>query len=648
MKLKIIYGKAGSGKSQYCFNKIAEQIKQGENITIITPEQFSFTAEKKLMEAIDAEAVINAEVVTFNRMAYRVLQEIGRKNEVDLSKCGIAMLLYSILNKEKKKFQFLGKTDENVDIAVTAIKELKQHAISTDKIKEQIENTQDKYLKAKLEDIQIIYDAFENQIKGKYIDETDLLTFLAQNIGNTEMLKNQIIYIDEFAGYTAQEYEIIKQIIKIAKEVNITICTDELKMSSNISTDIFYSNKLTVSKLQKLADEIGCEIEEIRQNKGYRFKNEELAHIEENIYSIPYEKYNKEPENIELFLAKNEYTEIENIAKHIVKLTKEEGYRYKDIGIITKNIENYASLARAIFRKYDIPVFIDENRDLNQNILIQFVISIFEVWNKNFSYDSMFNYIKTGFLDIDKYDLFKLENYCIKWGIKQNKWKQDFIYGKNEPEELQRINEIRRQIVEPLVELKQKIDENRTAQNITKLLYEFLISQKIDKKMQEKIEELDKLNLIDLENEYKNSFKVLVDVFDEIVLIFQDDKMTLEQYAQILRIGFKNSGLSKIPGTQDEVIMGDVERSRSHKIKALFIVGLNDGVIPAVHKDEGFLNDEDRLYLKEQGIELAKGTLENLYEENFNIYKAFTTAEEKLFLSYNSANGEGKSLRLLI
>ena len=645
MKLKLIYGRAGVGKSQYCFNQVAKYIEEKENITVITPEQFSFTAEKKLMDAINSQAVLNAEVVTFNRMAYRVMQEIGRNNKIDISKSGMAMLVYSILNKEKKNMRFLGKSDENIDIAITAIKELKQHAITVDMLEKEILNSQNSFLRSKLNDINIIYKGFENQIKGKYIDETDLLTFLAQNITKTEILKNQIIYIDEFAGYTEQEYEIIKQILKVAKEVNITVCTDELESNKNISNDIFYSNKITVRKLIEKAKGIGAEIEEINLNDSYRFKNNELIHIEKNIYNMPYERFKEVPQNVKVFLAKNEYSEIENVAKQIVILTKKHGYRYKDIGIITRNIETYSSLARAIFKKYEIPVFIDENRDLNQNILIQYILSIFDIWNKNFSYESVFNYIKTGFLNIDEYDIFRLENYCVKYGINYNKWKKDFVYYNENEEEINNLNEIRKEIIEPIIKLKKKIDENRTAENITKLLYSFLIEQKIDYRLKEKIEMLEKLDLIDLQNEYKNSFKVLVNILDEIVMIFKDDQMTLEQYAQILKIGFKNSGLNKIPGTQDQVIMGDIERSRSHKIKALFIIGINDGIFPSVQREEGFLNDEDREYLKLQGIELAKGTTENLYEENFNIYKAFTTAEEKLYLSYDSANSDGKSLR---
>ena len=648
MSFRIVYGRAGTGKSEYCYREIVQKIKEENKILIITPEQFSFTAEKKLMDAIDTQAVLNAEVVTLSRMAYRVINEIGGKTETNLSKCGKAMLIYSILNNNKKELKFLGKTDENVDMLDTAITEFKKHGISIEQLSEEIDKQDDIYLKNKLKDLSIVYNGFEEQLSGKYIDETDLLTILAENIENTDMFKDALIYIDEFAGFTSQEYQIIEKLVQIAKQVTITICTDELHDIKNPDTDIFYSNQVTVNKLLEVAQNCNVKIEEIKLENTYRFKSIELKHLEQNLYNNKPTKYNKQLKNMQLFLAKNQYSEIEEVAKNIFKLVRDEGYRYRDISIITKNIATYSSLARAIFDKYNIPIFIDENRDLNQNIVIQYVLSILEIFIKNWSYEAVFNYIKTGFSNIDDDDIFKLEKYCLKWGIKQNKWKKEFAYGNYEEKdkaEIERLEQIRKDLVNPLMNLKHKIDENKTVRGISKAIYEFLVEQQIFEKVQEKIEELNIIGQVDLANEYENSLQNIIEILDEIVLVFDEDKITIDKYNQILKIGFKNSSLTKIPGTQDQVIMGDVDRSRSHKVKAIFIIGLNDGEFPSVRKDEGFLNDSDRDILKQGGIELAKGTIDKLYEDNFNIYKAFTTAEEKLYLLYSSSDMQGKALR---
>ena len=649
MGLRIIYGKTGTGKSSLCFSEIAKLIEKEENIYYITPEQFSFTAEKNLMGFLNEKAVMNAEVITFSRMANRALNEIGGSNKTNLSKCGKAMLIYAILLKHQNDFQFLGKSDENIEIGMQSITEFKKHGITLDILDKEIENLEDKYLKTKLEDIRFIYQSYEEQISENYIEETDLLDFLAKNIENLSWIKNSIIYIDEFSGYTAQEYEIIKQFIKYAKQVNITICIDNLERDTNPDIDVFYSNKQTLKKLIRMIDENHFKLEEpINLEKQYRLKSEELQVLSQNLINAKSTKYVKDVENIHLFLSKNRYSEIENVAKTICKMVRKNNLRYKDIAIITKNIDMYSSLVRSIFAKYDIPVFIDEKRDLNQNIIVQYVLSIFEIFTNNYTNEAMFNYIKLGFLDIEDDEIFRLENYCTKWGIKRNKWKEDFKYemeNASKKQEIERLNEIRKQIIEPLMNLKKNIDKEKTAINITKQIYTFLQEQHIEEKISKKIKWLEENGFIDLANEYIESYNIILKVLDEIVLVFQEDKMRIDIYSKILKIGLKNSELGKIPATQDQVTLGDVDRTRSHKVEVVFVIGLNDGVFPSVNKDEGFLNDTDREQLKSDGVELANGTLENLYEENFNIYKVLTTAEQEMYLSYASSDGEGKALR---
>ncbi|MBQ3414765.1 MAG: exodeoxyribonuclease V subunit gamma [Clostridia bacterium] len=647
MGLRIIYGRAGTGKSSYCFSEISNIINNEKKIFVITPEQFSFTAEKKLMEICGKKAVINVEVITLSRMAYRVLNEIGGNSKKSLSKCGKSMIIYSILNAHKKDFKFLGKSDENIDLAMRAVTEFKKHGITYEDLDNEIENLNDEYLKTKLNDINLVFKEFEKRIEDSYIEETDLLNLLLNAIEESNLVKESVIYIDEFQGFTYQEYKIIAKLVKLAKQVTITMCTDNMVLNFEPDTDVFYSNKLTLEKLVKLTKDYNLKQEKsVELLKKYRFKNEELIHLEENLYDIKSTMFEQTVDNIHLFLAKNQYSEIENIAKNIHSLVKNEGLRYRDISVITKNIDTYSSLIRTIFKKYKIPVFIDEKRDLNQNIIVQYFLALIEVIFKNFSNEALFGYIKSGFLDFDEDDIFKLENYCNKWGIKQNKWKKDFTYDvENFKEEVEKLNVIRAEIINPLIELKSKIIKQRTAKNISYLMYEFMENNCIEEKFTRKIVELQENGLIDLANEYVESYKNIISILDEMVTIFGDEKITLDNYYQIFKVGLKNSELGKIPGTQDQVIIGDVDRSRSHKVNTVFIIGLNDGAFPSVNTAQGFLNDKDREILKQDNLELAKGTIENLYEENFNIYKAFTTAEERLYLSYASQDSEGKSLR---
>lgn len=561
MGLRFIYGTAGTGKSEFCFNEIKNNIKNKEKIYIITPEQFSYSAEKKLLEEINTNASVNAEVISFNRIANRVFTEVGGANEVLISKSSKAMLIYSILEKEKKNLKFLNSSDDNIDIILKEITELKKHNITTLNIEEENKKIENLELNQKLNEINLIYKTYEENIKNKFIDEEDILTKLAEKIPESKMFDNSIVYIDEFAGFTKQEYNIVEKILEKAKQVNITICADNLEENTNKESDIFYFNKQFAKLLTDCGQNVDKKQEEsiLLKNK-YRFKNIELKHLEENIYNNSYNIFKNEPKNIKLFLASSPYTEIEKIAQEINKLVREEKYKYNEIAIITKNIENINNIAKAIFSKYNIPIFIDEKSEITENILIKYILSILEIYTTNWSTEAVFNYIKSDFLEINKKDIYKLEKYCQKMGINRNKW------YKNNWKENENLRKI---IVEPLLKLKQEIDKEKSAKNISENIYKYLIKNNIEEKINKKI---NKIKNEEIKKEYKASLNILTDVLDEIVTFFKDEKITIQKYKEILKIGLKNKEFGKIPQNIDQVILGDIDRTRSHKVKAVFIL----------------------------------------------------------------------------
>lgn len=627
--MKLIYGRAGSGKSEYIFDLIKENSR--DKIYIVTPEQFSYTAEKRLMETLKGDskyesATTNVEVLSFARMAYNVIKETIPGEQKRLEKSGKAMLIFEAISEHQKELNFLGKSLDNVQTIITQITELKKHNITVKMLEEQVNNTQDKYLKAKLNDILILYKDLEEKIPVDFVDENDLLTLLAENIENSHLFDNAIFFLDEFAGFTKQEYAVIERLNEIAKELYITICTDELRVTKTPDADIFYDNKQTVQTLSDIFE--FDKDKQIRLANNYRFKNEELKHLEKNIFDLPYNKYEKEVENIKLYLAENQYNEVEYVATNIVKLVRNNGYKFSDIAVICNNIDTYSSLCKAIFDEYDIPVFIDDKKDITQNILIKYLMSILEIYSNSFSYDSVFNYIKTGLVGVENIN--ELENYCLKWGIQGKKFYKDTWNF----EEKDNFVDEQKLVFEPLLKLKEDLNKEKNAKNISKILYNFLVEQLV--KQEGKVE---------FNQENEDAWNLIVDVLAEISNLFGDKKLSFDEYLKVLKTGMSTKELGQIPSGNDNVTVGDVNRSKTHKVKAVFIIGVNDGVFPSNSDSEGFLNDKDRANLKEENFELAKGTREKMYEENFNIYKAFSTAEEKLFISYASSDTDGKPLR---
>ena len=647
MSLRFIYGKSGTGKTSLCFNQIKNLIKENKKVYIITPEQFSFSAEKHLMKVLDNKAVMCAEVITFKRIAHRIINSEGNEAKENITNCGKAMLLSYIIEKQKNNLKFLGKTDKNLDLSLRMLTELKKNNIDNKVLTKSKEEIEDKYIKLKLDDISILYEEFNNAINGKYLDDDDLLSIVKEKICQSNIFKETYIFIDEFAGFTKQEYSIIEELLKEANEVNITMCTDSLESMYNSDTDIFGPNKKTVQKLKEIAWKNNVRIAEpIKLEKTYRFKSKELEYLSNNLYKINPSRYLEENNDVRLFLANNNYTEIEYVANNIIELVRDNGYRYKDISVITKNTDDYSSLIKSIFRKYNIPVFIDEKKDLNQNILVKYLISLLEVYAKSFSMEAVINYLKTGFIDLKDEEIYKFENYCKKLGINGiRKFTNKFEINVDGNSNIEELNCIKDKIINPLLKLKENLNKDKTIKSITLEIYTFLEKNNIRQVLQDKITVFEKMGNIELANIYNTSWDLLIDILDELVLVLGDEKISFENYINLLKVGINNSSLGKIPATLDEVIVGDVDRSRSEDKKAVFIIGLNDGKFPSNSKNEGFINDEERIYLKEKGLELAKTTKEQVYDENFNIYKAFSVAEEKLYLSYSASDNDGKGLR---
>ena len=645
MEFKIIYGRSGCGKTTYIFNEIKEKIKGSNKIYIIVPEQFSFSAENHLLETIEGESSINAEVLTLSRMANRVISEVLGNVTTHLSKIGKSMIVYDAIDSLKKDMNFLRNSDKNLELSLRMITEFKKHNVNAEMIDEVIEKVDNKYLQLKLSDARNILKKYQDRIQGNYIDEADSLDLLAQNIELVDFFNDAIIYIDEFAGFTPNEYQIIEKLCTLAKEINVTICTDSLEKVDNVDESIYYFNQVCAEKLVEIAKRNGCFVNRVDLGDSKKFKSKELEVLEKSIYSVKPLVCKEKTRDISLFIAQNPLTEIESVAQKILRLVKQEGYRFKDIAVVCANIDTYASDVKSVFEKYEVPVFIDEKKDINNNVLMKYMVSLLNVFTTNFSYEAMFSYIKSGMFDIPEDDIFLLENYVNKWGIRGSKWyKEDFEFEeKNDVQD--RINNARKAIVAPIMEFKKSLTGEKTAKEISLNLYEFIQKNGVQQKILDRAEEFEKAGDVELAEEYRNGIKLFFDVLDEMILIFDDERMSFDRFNKILQIGIAKSEFGKIPTSFDQVLFGDIDRSKSREIKALFLVGLNDGVIPSIVKDEGFINDNDRELLKENDVELAKGSVELLYENQFNIYKVLATPEERLFLSYSVADEEGKALR---
>lgn len=666
MSLRFIYGRAGSGKTRFCLEEIKSRItsKATHPLVLLVPEQFTFQAERDLISVLGTGGILKTEVLSFSRIAYRTFNEAGGITYPHIHSAGKCMILYRILDKMKGSFRVFSKTADRqgfVNTLSTLITEFKKYNVTPEdleKVSKELE--EDNPMKEKLMELTAIYDLFEKTIAERYRDPDDDLTLAAKKLGSIPLYDGAEIWIDGFTGFTPQEYQIIGQLMKKAQRVNISFCTDCLDGDLN-DTDIFSSIKTAYRKLVKMAKENGIPVEPsvvLNSKPLFRFsQSPELSHLEQYLYAYPYKTYNEKTKDISLFSSVNMFAEVEACARDIVRLCRDRGMRYREIAVVTGNLDGYEKLIEAVFSEYGIPCFIDRKVDIVNHPLVRLIMSMLDIFIENWSYEAVFRYLKTGLTGIDRESIDRLENYVLACGIRGSCWTEteewkmvpELIPNEKSLEEakelLEDVNRIRAQVVAPLMEFRKKTKGRKKASDFCASLYDFLCTLGIPEKIEDAIEKFRESGNMNLANEYSQVWNAVMEVFDHTVEVMGDETFGIEKFARILEIGFGECKIGLIPASLDQVLVGSLERSRSHEIKALYILGANDGVFPPAVMEEGILSDQDRAVLNNAGIELASDTRTQAFDGQYLIYRALTTAGNYLRISWSIADHEGRTLR---
>ena len=671
MGIRFIYGRAGSGKSTFCINEIKEKINSDDNnkLIYIVPEQYTFQRETLLLRQIGEKGLIRSNVLSFKRMASRVFDVCGGRAKDRMNDSGRSMLIHKILQELDDKlvyFNRIAKEQGFTEIISKTITEFKKYNLTSELINEKKEKVEDEELKEKLEDLISIYEEFNKDISENLIDGDDELTILAEKLSRSNIYDGAEVWIDEFTTFTPQQMEIIRILGHRCKRVNITLCMDELVDEKNQEvTDIFNCIKGTELRLLTLMKEENISYEkpvDLNKNKNNRFSNSrDLSYLEKHFFLYPFKPLRDDVEDIKLYKANNAYDEIERVAKEILRLVRDEGYRYRDISVVCRNMDTYEKITSVIFNEYNIPYFIDQKIDILSNPLVILILSAFEVKLKNWSYESVFKYLKSGLTSVSKKEIDVLENFVLANGIKGFRWtgdldnkkeeedsqeeSQDNDIEENEAQEVIDPVDVMKRVREPLMEFHKKIDNKKTVKDMCIAIYELLISLDAFNKIDNWIDKFSENNIQDKVKEYEQVPGLVMEILDQAVDVIGNETLTAGEFYKVLNAGFQSKEIGVIPVALDQVNIGDVARIKGRSVRALFIVGVNDGVLPASNKEEGILTDRDREILKDIGLELATTTKLKVFEEQFMVYTALTLSEKFLMISYPMADFEGKSLR---
>lgn len=686
MSFRFILGRSGSGKSHYCMKEIRQKLHEspfGSPLIYLVPEQMTFQAEYELAKTPGLNGMIRAQVFSFRRLAWKVLQEVGGITRQHINRAGIKMVLRKSIEHRKDELKIFGRaagqmgfTDQLEEIYT----ELKRYMISPDQLLNQIEEFGDnlhepsfRLLADKLHDLHLIYQDTETSLRDRYIDSEDYLRLLAERIPKSKYIKEAEVWIDGFHGFTPQEYAVLLSLLQYSKRVSMTLCMDKPIHEHELEQlDLFLPANITFLKMKEMTKKLGVPVETVHlhnESTAPRFKSPALAYLERNFGNRINTPYTDEADGIILTAAVNRRTEVEEMARQILELVRERGYRWREIVILVRNIESYKELIETVFSDYEIPVFLDQKRAMFHHPLIELIRSALEVLQTNWHPEAVFRCVKTDFflpyVKMSENHKFywrnqfdQLENYVLSRGIKGERWTNGKPWkiksgsfsttdkdssDQNEKEE-RRLNQMRELIVKPLYYLQKAIHDCTNVKEMCTALYEFLVHLKVPEHLEQWSIEAQSALQLERAKEHSQVWHEVIGMLDQLVEIMDEEEISFELFAKMIESGLEGMQFSLVPPSLDQVLAGSIGRTRYSHIRATFILGINDGVLPAVMKEDGLFLESEREILSKHGMEMAPGIKQKLMEEQFLIYTTLTSPSEKLYLSYPLADEEGKSL----
>lgn len=658
MSVRFLLGASGSGKSRQIYNEIIQaSIKEPErNFYLIVPEQYTMEAQRELVTMHPAGGMMNIDAIGMNRLAYRVFDELGISTGQVLEDFGKSMLIKKILCEQQDTLHVYGSYYDKlgfVDEMKSMMSEIFQYNIKQDTIDEIMEQIpEDSVVAGKMQDIRHIYEEFEAFAGERYIVAEQLVELLTRHVGQSKLVCGSSLYFDGFTGFTPVQLELVEKLMTCADDLTFSFTLDDRDQKYEHIKDyeLFYLTKTTIKKLTEAAAAAGVEIESpvvLPGTINYRLgENRELFFLERNLFRSPYQKWKQPLERIHLTATGDAQDEIVFVASTIRRLVREKGYRYKDIAIVVGDLEQASHIYERVMNEYEIPVFIDANACLKANPCAETIRSVLAVLADDFSYDSVFRFLKAGMTDLSFEDIELLENYALKRGVRgYSRWNRAVSenYEKTSPVN---IEEIRQAFMKMFGDIRKVFaDKKAVTKDYVEALYDFLLQIHMYEKLEARKNELYEENRINEGDAYGQIFEKTVRLFDKIAELLGDTKMSVKEFYEIVDTGLSDIEVGVVPPTVDRVLIGDITRSRLNHIKVLFFTSVNDGIVPKAPKKGRILSDRDRDILSDCGLELAPSDKQNSYIEQFYIYTILTKPSDHLYISYHKLSASFESMR---
>ena len=661
MALQLILGNAGAGKSHYIFEKIIQESMEHptKQYLIIVPEQFTMQTQKDLVMMHPRHGIMNIDVLSFERLAHRVFSEVGGEHRKILEDTGKSLVLRKLAEEKKDELTLLGGSLRKlgyISEVKSLLSEFVQYRIEPEDLTQIMEqNKSNPQLYFKLKDMKVIYESFRQYLKDTYLTAEELLKALEDTVEQSRSVRNSVIVLDGYHGFTPIQLGLIGRLLTLTDELYVTMTLDHREEPFQMEAEhqLFYATKKTIQDLKKVAEQTGVEIRKpimLGKDKIWRYKDAPaLRFLEEHIYRHSRRFWNEETDAVTLLAARTPRSEVECISREILKLVRDEKFRYREMAVVTGDLDTYGPLFEQTFARLGIPEFMDAKRDVLKNPFVEFLRALLLAVQEDFSYESMFRLLRSGMTPVDRRETDLLENYVIARGIRGfSGWKREWKYPLKQmtEEELAEVNTLREKALSGLEPLRKSLkDKKADAEVMTRSIYEYLTDLSVQEHLLQYEQQFEQEGNLSLAKEYSQIYGMVMDLFDKLVMLLGDCQVSLEEYAQLLDAGFSEMKVGLIPAGTDQVVVGDMERSRLKDIKILFFAGVNEGSVPRQKDSGGLLSEMDRETLLSQNVELSPTSRQETCIQKYYMYVNLTRPSMRLKLSWSLADEGGNALR---
>ncbi len=659
MSLQLICGAAGTGKSTFILEQIKVHKEQGERAILIVPEQFSHVAESELIAAVGYLSQ-DIQATSFARLSSRMLSECGKYKQA-IDDVGRNMLMMRVLQELSGRLTVFSGAWEKpgfLRVMLDLVADFKRAQVDAKTLLDVADTELSRpLLSQKLRELAMIYNRYSEVLSEFFSDSEDNVSKLAQLIEEKNLFSGTHIYLDGFFRFTANELDVIRKLLACRTKLSITLCFPQ----EAEGVYIFEPCKKTAARLCAIAREVGAEILPTTYlEEKYRFKHSaELTHFESEAYRYPNGIYHGKTKDVSLFVARDPYSEISYLAVQIRRAVQAEGLRYRDMAIISGDLNRYQDLIKIIFPTYEIPVFVDERRELLSHPVILMFFSLFRLLSGGFAMQDVIAYAKSGYSGLCAEEADRLENFALTGHIEKKDWldddrflkRADMVFDREEDlsetdhELAEEMLSIKTRLLAPVLRLKEAFVAERKASARVAALFDFFEEINLRASIAEQIELFEKRGERRLAEEYAEVYELLLSSLEQMALCFGDAAIGIQRMYAVLEAGFNGQSMGVIPTAADQVFLGDVNRSLVKNVKRVFVVGAIDGAFPASVPSEGILTDAERICLNARGLELAPDTKKMAFDNQFLVYQAIHISTEKVFVSYPVADMEGKGLR---